>query len=96
MNRDFELIKAYIKWQNSLDGLKADRLCVKDGIQAFLNSDEYRKVQSTVPARLDADGSAKPLTRIVHHPKEGGRIGPGMVLINPEYETEEGERIPLK
>lgn len=47
-------------------------------------------------ARLDADGQAKPKTRIVNHVKQDWCVGPGTPLHNPEYETETGERIPLK
>lgn len=52
--------------------------------------------RETAKARLDADGTAKPKTRIIQHPKEGWCIGPGMALRKPELEnTETGERIPL-
>ena len=47
-------------------------------------------------ARLDADGNAQPLTRIVHHPVlNGACIGPGEKLYNPELEDESGHRTPL-
>lgn len=46
-------------------------------------------------ARLDADRTAKPLTRIVHHPPSGACVGPGMPLHSPEYEGADGERVPL-
>lgn len=49
-----------------------------------------------VPARLDPNGDAKPLTRIVHHVNPDWCQGPGMPLHNPEYESETGERIPLR
>jgi hypothetical protein len=47
------------------------------------------------PARLDADKTAQPLTRIVHHPPRGGCISPRMPLVAPEYEDENGKRTPL-
>lgn len=47
------------------------------------------------PARLDADRTATPLTRIVHHPPYGGCISPYMPLVSPEYEDEHGRRTPL-
>lgn len=47
------------------------------------------------PARLDADRTAQPLTRIVHHPPHGACIGPHMPLVNPEYEDENGKRTAL-
>jgi hypothetical protein len=47
------------------------------------------------PARLDADRTAQPLTRIVHHPPRGGCISPHMPLVAPEYEDEHGKRTPL-
>lgn len=47
------------------------------------------------PARLDAEGTAKPKTRIVNHPKSGWCVGPATVLIAPEYEDENGDRISL-
>lgn len=50
----------------------------------------------TAPARVDAEGTAKPKSRIVHHPKADDCQGPGMALKNPEYEQEGGTRIPLK
>lgn len=46
-------------------------------------------------ARLDADGTAKPKTRIVHHPNRDHCVGPGMKLNRPEFEAEDGTRIPL-
>lgn len=48
-----------------------------------------------VPARLDADKKAKPLTQIVHHPPAGACIGPGMPLHHPEYQDETGTRTSL-
>lgn len=47
------------------------------------------------PARLDADRTAQPLTRIVHHPPHGGCLSPYMPLVNPEYEDENGKRTAL-
>lgn len=47
------------------------------------------------PARLDTDRTAKPLTRIVSHPPAHWCVGPGMVLVDPEYEANTGERHPL-
>lgn len=47
------------------------------------------------PARLDADGTARPKTRIVHHPVAGNCFGPGVPLRDPEWESESGERIKL-
>jgi hypothetical protein len=47
-------------------------------------------------ARLDADGTAKPKTRIIDHPKQGDCVGPGMALKDPELENlETGERTSL-
>ncbi len=50
-------------------------------------------------ARLDADKTAKPRTRIVTHVEVGERCsiaGPGIPLLNPEYvDDETGERTPL-
>jgi hypothetical protein len=46
-------------------------------------------------ARLDADGTAKPKTRIVHHPNRDHCVGPGTKLNRPEFEAEDGTRIPL-
>ena len=40
-----------------------------------------------IPARVDADRTAKPLTRIVSHPKAGWCVGPGTVLVDPEFEA---------
>jgi len=47
-------------------------------------------------ARLDADGTAKPLTRIIHHPPVGVCVGPGTTLIQPEYEDAAGKRTPIR
>lgn len=49
----------------------------------------------TARARLDADRTAEPLTRIEHHPPHGGCISPYMPLVNPEYVDENGKRTPL-
>lgn len=46
-------------------------------------------------ARLDADRTAEPLTRIVHHPKRGDCIGPAIPLVRPQYEDENGKRHDL-
>ena len=48
------------------------------------------------PARLDPNGTEKPLTQIIHHPLVGICVGPSSVLQNPELETvETKERIKL-
>ena len=47
-------------------------------------------------ARLDADKTAKPKTRIIHHPDIGKLVGPSIPLVHPEYEDENGKRIPLQ
>lgn len=49
----------------------------------------------TARARLDADRTARPLTRIEHHPPHGGCISPYMPLVNPEYVDENGKRMAL-
>lgn len=46
-------------------------------------------------ARLDSEGTAKPLTRLIHHPNRDFCVGPGISLVNPQYENEEGHRTPL-
>ena len=47
-------------------------------------------------ARLDADRTTKSLTRIIHHPPAGGRVGAGGPLFDPELEAVvTGERTPL-
>jgi len=48
-----------------------------------------------VAARLDADGTAQPLTRIISHPPVNWCVGPGTRLVQPEYEDQSGKRIPL-
>ncbi len=48
-----------------------------------------------VKARLDADGTATGKTRIVAHTREGGCFGPGMPLVDLQYEAEDGTRTPL-
>lgn len=49
----------------------------------------------TAAARLDADRTAKPLTRIISHPPVTWCVGPGTRLIDPEYEDAEGKRHPI-
>ena len=49
----------------------------------------------TARARLDANRTAQPLTRIVHHPPRNACLGPHMPLMNPEYEDESGKRTAL-
>jgi len=46
-------------------------------------------------ARLDKEGTATGLTRIVHHPRGSELHGPGMSLTDPEFEDESGDRISL-
>jgi len=48
-----------------------------------------------VPARIDADRTAKPLTSIVHHPPIQWCVGPGTRLIDPEYVGCDGRRKSL-
>lgn len=49
----------------------------------------------TAKARLDEDRTAKPMSRIIHHPAFNQTIvDPGMPLYSPEYENN-GERQPL-
>lgn len=51
---------------------------------------------STAKARLDADRTAKPKTRIIHHPRAGKLVWPGMGLARPELEEiETGKRTPI-
>lgn len=38
------------------------------------------------PARRDEDGTAQPLTRIIHHPPVNSCVGPGLPLHRPEHE----------
>ncbi len=50
----------------------------------------------STPARLDADRTAKPKTRIVNHPKAGHCVGPGAPLRKPELEdTATKARTPM-
>lgn len=54
-----------------------------------------KKVYVTQPARLDADRSAKPLSRIISHTHPNWCQGPGINLPE-EYRDESGNHIPLK
>ena len=47
------------------------------------------------PARLDRDGTAKPLTRLVGHARVGDCVGPGTVKPDALEDTETGVRIIL-
>lgn len=56
-----------------------------------------RATGRAAPARLDPDGTEKPRTRIVHHPRAGQRVGPGMELQGAvELEQEGGSRISIR
>ena len=46
-------------------------------------------------ARLDVDGTAKPRTRIIAHPRVGDVVGPWISSRNLEYEAEDGSRESL-
>lgn len=48
------------------------------------------------PARLDPHGTEKPRTRIVTHANPDHCFGPGVPLNRPEYEAEDGSRVPLE
>jgi hypothetical protein len=48
------------------------------------------------PARLDKEGTAKPLTRLIKHVNPDHCVGPYTHSNSLEYENERGERIPLK
>lgn len=50
---------------------------------------------NTRRARLDADRTAKPLSRIVSHPPRAWCSGPGTILVDPEYELPDGVRLAL-
>lgn len=53
-------------------------------------------VRKSAKARLDADKTAKPKTRIVHHPPPGKLAGPGIPPVDPELEdVATGARTPL-
>jgi hypothetical protein len=66
-----------------------------------LKADGVVKSYSVEPAkaRLDKDKSAKPLTRIVHHPNPNHCIAHGLLgsvaVFHPEYEDETGARTSL-
>ena len=47
-------------------------------------------------ARLDADGTARPKTRRIAHPRVGDCIGPHAKNRRPEYEAEDGTRTALR
>ena len=65
-------------------------------IQEFINPiANPPKIKNAVPARLDADRTAKPLTKIVHHPGEGQCVGIGIPLRDPAYVDEAGNKTPL-
>ncbi len=67
-----------------------------DAILRASRGDIPKEVRPTVErARLDTDGTAKPKTRIIHHPPEMACMGPGTPLHAPEYEDEKGKRTPL-
>jgi hypothetical protein len=57
---------------------------------------EYEAEKKAGYARVDHDRTAKPLTRIVHHPDVSKCFGPGSKLTRPEYEAEDGTRTPLE
>jgi hypothetical protein len=48
-----------------------------------------------VPARVDADKTAKPLTRLIGHARRGDCIGPCSVDADALEEVETGKRTPL-
>ena len=54
-----------------------------------------RAKNGTAPARLDPDGTERPKTRIVSHPKAGWCVGPQSALRRPELEQEDGSRVRL-
>ena len=65
-------------------GLKAFQKMAKMRLGTLTFSDFLPK---SVPARLDADKTCKPMTRIIHHPEQERCIGPGTPLRNPELEN---------
>lgn len=62
----------------------------------FWHFPEESAAPQTDAARLDPEGTAKGKTRIIHHPNRDWCVGPGIALVDPELETEDGSRIPLK
>lgn len=73
---------------------------LKDLFDGVLTWEEYKGFLQTplpAPARLDADRTAKPLTKIVHHPIGGDNAcqGPGIPLRLPELEDSDGNRTPI-
>jgi hypothetical protein len=46
-------------------------------------------------ARLDADGTAKPRTRLIGHAHPNARIGPGFIMADTLEDTVTGERVVL-
>ncbi len=57
--------------------------------------DDILHVPEPKPARLDADRTAKPKTRLVGHAKVGERVGPGLVQPDAIEDTTTGERTSL-
>ena len=53
------------------------------------------KVAAAMKARLDAEGTAKPLTRIIAHVTAGDCIGPANTIPDHIEDVATGERIPL-
>lgn len=78
------------RWMSSSDD---------DAMIAALSAEDTHKWPSRpIPmlARLDPDGTAEPLTRIVHHPLPLKLQGPGIPLNEPEYENMFGNRTSLR
>jgi hypothetical protein len=67
--------------------------------QAAIARSVKRMVRETMakcaPARLDADRTAKPKTRLVGHAKRGDCVGPGSVQPDALEDTATGKRTPL-
>ena len=78
--------------ETQIDILRRQRDAIGVGNEALHKLADCAKAQS---ARLDPDGTAKPLTRIVSHTESVEYVGPGTPLANPEHVAADGTRTPL-
>lgn len=86
-----------MSWPTTKGQLAGQVACLANYLELFDPFQVAHQHQGPIPqlARLDEEGKAKPLTRIVQHVGIGKTVGKGGYIQNPEYEDVFGNRRSL-
>ncbi|HEY8096882.1 MAG TPA: hypothetical protein VIE65_12440 [Methylobacter sp.] len=107
--RSPDQFRTFVKWffNSKLPSFESLDKAVNYGAISASYIDEHLDVEGNLPedwmerrysrsmARLDADKSAKPLTRLVAHVNPGDCVGPGITKADAIEDIQTGKRTPL-